>query len=52
MSLAGLENCRPDNPDAEEWMVADIYKTRAQIGTIWIWAVACMCAFIVIWKLG
>lgn len=36
MSLAGLENYRPDVPNVEARLLADIHRTRASVAWIWV----------------
>lgn len=54
MSLAGIEKWNPElwigrEDELNKAILADIYKTRAQIGKIWLLGVLALVAGIITW---
>ncbi len=52
MSLNGISDYRPNVPDVERKLLADIYRTQAQTGNAIGWAVATLFFVAVLWRLA
>jgi hypothetical protein len=57
MSINGISKYRPDlwigrEDELNAALLADIFKTRASIGKIWLWATACLIAGILAIRFG